>query len=297
MKVKELTVKLPPLKPRDPNHLTLAAKKNAGGPMKDKKVAMKRGDFKHKGRAYEDMDLVEARVSKQEITPENVLAAMPGNWTDILLAMGWSLKDLERVRRGGPEDKKIQPILDKLVKDGKASTRSYPAEDTVYHAKKTVKEGVSLGSRVEYEDYDEWKQDLPPKATCKNSNGKERAQAVGKDFEGVAGTWDHETDSGWIYEYYLKKSNLTEAHLDEKKPAGAPDFHHSDAPDANGKFKELGVNDLADWLIKTRGGNLQKISGSLTQQIVFNRKKNPSYAKKMESVRNAVKRKLDKKKD
>jgi hypothetical protein len=24
-----------------------------------------------------------------------------------------------------------------------------------------------------------------------------------------------------------------------KKPKGAPDFHHSDAPDAEGKFKEL----------------------------------------------------------
>jgi hypothetical protein len=83
--------------------------------------------------------------------------------------------------------------------------------------------------------------------------------------------------------------------LQEKRPAGSPKWHDSDAPDANGKFKELGINDLADWLIKTRGGNLQKISGSLTQQIVFNRNKNPSYAKKMESVRAAVKRKLGRK--
>lgn len=80
----------------------------------------------------------------------------------------------------------------------------------------------------------------------------------------------------------------------EKRPAGAPKWRDSDAPDANGKFKELGVNDLADWLIRTRGGDMQKISGSLTQQIVFNRKKNPTYAKKMESVRAAVKRKLKK---
>lgn len=82
----------------------------------------------------------------------------------------------------------------------------------------------------------------------------------------------------------------------EKRPAGAPKWHDSDAPDANGKFKELGVNALADWLIKTRGGDMQKISGSLTQQIVFNRKKRPAYAKKMESVREAVKRKLAAKK-
>lgn len=82
----------------------------------------------------------------------------------------------------------------------------------------------------------------------------------------------------------------------EKRPAGAPKWHDSDAPDANGKFKELGVNALADWLIKTRGGDMQKINGSLQQQIVFNRKKNPTYAKKMESVREAVKRKLTAKK-
>ena len=74
-------------------------------------------------------------------------------------------------------------------------------------------------------------------------------------------------------------------------------FHHSDAPDANGKFKELGVQKLADWLIRTRGGNMQKITGSLNQQINFNKRKNPSYAKKMESTREAVKRKLAKRKN
>jgi hypothetical protein len=70
------------------------------------------------------------------------------------------------------------------------------------------------------------------------------------------------------------------------------EWHDSNAPDANGKFKELGVNALANWLIKTRGRNLQKISGSLNQQINFNKKKNPSYAAKMEKTREAVKRKL-----
>lgn len=74
-------------------------------------------------------------------------------------------------------------------------------------------------------------------------------------------------------------------------------FHHSDAPDAKGKFKELGVQKLADWLIRTRGGSMQKITGSLNQQINFNKRKNPSYAKKMESTREAVKRKLAKRKN
>jgi hypothetical protein len=81
--------------------------------------------------------------------------------------------------------------------------------------------------------------------------------------------------------------------MDEKKRLK---WHDSDAPDAKGKFKELGVQKLADWLIRTRDGNMQKITGSLNQQINFNKRKNPGYAKKMESTREAVKRKLAKKK-
>lgn len=82
--------------------------------------------------------------------------------------------------------------------------------------------------------------------------------------------------------------------LDEKKRLK---WHDSDSPDANGKFKELGINALADWLIRTRGRNMQKITGSLNQQINFNKNKNPGYAKKMEKTREAVKRKLGKEKD
>ena len=89
---------------------------------------------------------------------------------------------------------------------------------------------------------------------------------------------------------------LNEARKNTKRPKGAPKWHDSSAPDANGKFKELGIKELAKWLIRTRGGNMQRISGSLNQQIVFNRKKNPSYAKKMESVRAEVKRQLEKRK-
>ncbi len=88
---------------------------------------------------------------------------------------------------------------------------------------------------------------------------------------------------------------LNEARKNTRRPKGAPKWHDSDAPDANGKFKELGVKALAKWLIRTRGGNMQKITGSINQQIVFNRKKNPSYAKKMESVRREVKKQLDRK--
>ena len=82
---------------------------------------------------------------------------------------------------------------------------------------------------------------------------------------------------------------------EKRKTKNSPDWHDSDAPDANGKFKELGIKELAKWLIRTRGGDMRKITGSLNQQIVFNRNDNPAYAKKMESVRAEVKRQLSKK--
>jgi len=90
----------------------------------------------------------------------------------------------------------------------------------------------------------------------------------------------------------LKYLKLFEQFLNEKKPKGAPDFHHSDAPDANGRFRDLSIKDLAAWLIKTRKKDLKKISGSLTQQIVFNRNDDPKYAEKMEKTRKEVYKQL-----
>ena len=75
-----------------------------------------------------------------------------------------------------------------------------------------------------------------------------------------------------------------------KKKMG--EFKHSDAPDAKGKFKSLSCGELANWLIKSRKGNKKAIVGSLNQQIVFNRKKKPSYAKKMVCARNKAMKKL-----
>lgn len=124
-----------------------------------------------------------------------------------------------------------------------------------------------------------------------------RGQAVLAAKRNAGGRMASKADKTGRFEKHkgrMYEADLAEDTLTEKKPAGAPEWHDSDAPDANGKFKELGINDLADWLIRTRGGNMQKITGSLNQQIVFNRNKNPSYAKKMESVRAAIKRKLAK---
>ncbi len=90
----------------------------------------------------------------------------------------------------------------------------------------------------------------------------------------------------------MKHINLFEDFLNEKKPKGAPEFHHSDAPDAEGRFRDLSPKDLAAWLIKTRKKDLKKISGSLTQQVVFNRNDDPKYAEKMERTRKEVYKQL-----
>ena len=90
----------------------------------------------------------------------------------------------------------------------------------------------------------------------------------------------------------MKYLRLFEDFIVEKKPKDAPDFHHSDAPDAEGRFKDLSIKKLAAWLIKTRKKDLKKISGSLTQQIVFNRNDDPKYAEKMEKTRLEVYKQL-----
>ena len=72
-------------------------------------------------------------------------------------------------------------------------------------------------------------------------------------------------------------------------------FKHSDAPDAKGKFKDLSAPKLASWLIRTRNSKLNRIIGSLNQQIAFN-KDRPSYVAKMKATRNIVTKRLKKKK-
>ena len=90
----------------------------------------------------------------------------------------------------------------------------------------------------------------------------------------------------------MKHIQTYESFLFEKKPAGAPEWKDSDAPDAEGRFRDLSPKDLAAWLIKTRKGDLKRISGSLTQQVVFNRNDDPAYADKMERTRKEVYKQL-----
>ena len=94
------------------------------------------------------------------------------------------------------------------------------------------------------------------------------------------------------------KTHATQAKtLKSALPKKMGDFKHSDAPDAKGKFKSLSPSSLASWMIKSRKGNLSRIISSLNQQVVFNRGKNPSYARKMKTTMNIVRKRLGKKKD
>jgi hypothetical protein len=97
----------------------------------------------------------------------------------------------------------------------------------------------------------------------------------------------------------LKKASKTHAgqaaKLESAMKKRMGDFKHSDAPDAKGKFKSLSASGLASWMIKSRKGNLSRIISSLNQQVVFNRGKNPSYARKMKTTMNIVRKRLGKK--
>ena len=73
------------------------------------------------------------------------------------------------------------------------------------------------------------------------------------------------------------------------------EFQHSDAPDAKGKFKTLPPRKLAQFIKRTRK-TLSRSIASLNQQIVFNRKKNPSYAAKMRKTQDIVRKRFGKKK-
>lgn len=87
----------------------------------------------------------------------------------------------------------------------------------------------------------------------------------------------------------MKYLQLFEQFLIEKKP----EWQDADWPDAEGRFRDLSIKDLAAWLIKSRKEDLKAISGSLTQQIVFNRNEDPEYAEKMEKTRQEVYKQLD----
>jgi hypothetical protein len=81
---------------------------------------------------------------------------------------------------------------------------------------------AKLGRRIEYTNYSKWKRDLPPKVTFngevrvtagKNDRSIETASTKGDDPTGICGVYNHEKNSGWIYEYYLGKEPVNETTL------------------------------------------------------------------------------------
>lgn len=189
---------------------------------------------------------------------------------------GWYVLDADNVPFHGPfkSDKEAGKELTKL-----SGRRGHG-----YHIDyiESIKE--SSDDEVTYKAWERAVKDQYPDLASKikfkgNKDGDVEAMIPGVDR--LYGIFDTEKNEGTV---------LGEGQLDEKRM----EWHDSDAPDAEGKFKELGVKALGDWLIKTRNGDMKRINGSLTQQIVMNRKRDPAYAKKMESVREYVKGKLSK---
>jgi hypothetical protein len=178
-------------------------------------------------------------------------------------------------------------------------------DETVKSSVSVAQKDIGLYEDAELEDY-EWSdlfQNGDPVSMKSNEIAEdiELFMSAVTGFEDSLGMYDKIQDllNKAIEEQYHRWDDEEddEADEDEISEKKKLKWHDSDAPDANGKFRDLGVNKLADWLIRTRGGNMQKITGSLNQQINFNKRKNPSYAKKMESTREAVKRKLAKRKE
>lgn len=64
--------------------------------------------------------------SAQPITAANVLAALPGCWSDILDAMGYDDTAAARQRA------RLEKLLDTLVARGTVGTSMPPAEDTIF---------------------------------------------------------------------------------------------------------------------------------------------------------------------
>ena len=261
MKLDQL--KVPTLKPRDPNQAVLASKRNAGGAMRDKKHEWKRGEMKHRGRAYEE--LLESLEDNQ--------AELAGEF-DTMIA---------KAKRDGWKAERISQWKIQFDKLNQAFASAYYSDN---EDEDEAIEGV-LDSMEEL--LDELADEL----------GELREGVEPRKLSGKRGTIEKRLRDAKLAKQREAEAEDYDDDEDDKKPVKEEraKWHDSDAPDANGKFRDLGVNDLADWLIKTRGGDARKIYGSINQQIVFNRKNNPTHAKKMESVREAVKRKLAAKKD
>jgi len=119
---------------------------------------------------------------------------------------GWYVEDQNDKNVAGPfkTEQEAKTKCQQLGGDAKGFTVGYVSD----YAARRMSE--SLGSRVEYDSYELWKADLPKNSTFHKDQNLERAQALSKQYEGVAGTWNSSTKKGWIYAHYLDKKNLKE---------------------------------------------------------------------------------------
>ena len=163
---------------------------------------------------------------------------------------------------------KLKSISGKLKKASKAHASQSQQLDKVISTMKKIKQSPALKKLS---------------ASCKAA-AKRKFKVYPSAY---ANMWAAKTQRQGKCQMYSQGNNPF------KKKMG--DFKHSDAPDAKGKFKSLSASGLASWMIKSRKGNLSRIISSLNQQVVFNRGKNPSYAAKMKTTMNIVRKRLGKK--
>jgi hypothetical protein len=114
-----------------------------------------------------------------------------------------------------------------------------------------LKQSAALGKRVTYDSHQAWLSDLPKNCTMHKSGSTERAQSFGKDFEGIAGSFDSASGKGWIYSYYLDKKNMSEsmmadadAFCSEVEKIVKQQHGHDDGGDLCWNLIEQGVVDI-----------------------------------------------------
>ena len=116
MKVKELTFKIAAPKPRDPNQVVLASKKNAGGPMRDKRREQRNGDSKHKGRAFEDLQILEdSKITPHKYSVKLTFKGKDTHWPALKGEIYEKDVVIGRFSRGAVRDGYVPPIEYKFL--------------------------------------------------------------------------------------------------------------------------------------------------------------------------------------
>ena len=70
-------------------------------------------------------------------------------------------------------------------------------------ADKKISEGAG-GEKVEFTNYQEWKNALPPTSRIFKDGQIDRARTTGEDIDGIVGQFDRSKNTGFIYAIYSK---------------------------------------------------------------------------------------------